>query len=72
MEKHVQLQIDFDDFHIVDGEIVETSAMLTATKPKPQITKCKHCIKIKSFKKDYLSYCSKCGKILSVKHKKGE
>ena len=75
MEKHSQLQFDFecgygDNFHIIDGELVETSSMLTET--KPQTHKCKHSIKIKSFKRDYLSYCSKCGKIFSVKHKKGE
>ena len=60
MENYTQLELD------LGIEEVEQE------KPKPQILKCKHCIKIKSFKKDYLSYCSKCGKILSVKHKKGE
>lgn len=60
MGEYVQLEMDLG----IEEEEQE--------KPKLQTCKCKHCIKIKSFKQDYLSYCSKCGKIFSVKRKKGE
>lgn len=76
MEEHIQLQLDFNDYgdeiHIIDSEAVETSNTSSESKTKLYTNKCKHSVRIKSFKKDYLSYCSKCGKILSVKHKKGE
>lgn len=63
-----QLAIDFDNDEIIKEDIDEEESKPT----KPVVTKCKHCVKIKSFKSDYISYCSKCGKILSLRHKKGE
>ena len=69
MEEFTQLEMDFDG----DEVTVKEPETKESTKPEPyKIPKCKHSIRIKSFKKDYLSYCSKCGKILSLKHKKGE
>lgn len=32
--------------------------------------KCKHEVVLKSFKKDFVTYCRVCGKILSISHKK--
>lgn len=46
------------------------TAPIEVIEPAKTKTVCKHCVKIKSFKTDYVSYCSKCGKILSVRHKK--
>lgn len=57
-----QLTIDFDSNDIIEESIDE--------EVKVTYKKCNHSIKIKSFKSDYISYCSRCGKILSVKHKK--
>lgn len=54
-----QLTMDFETGNLVYAEPEE----------KPRKT-CKHTAKVKSFKKDYISYCSKCGKILSVRRKK--
>lgn len=70
MEEFTQLEMDFDgdEVTIKEPEAKETSK----SEPYNKTSKCKHNIKIKSFKRDYLSYCSKCGKIFSVKHKKGE
>lgn len=71
----VQLEMDFSQDEI---KIVECSKEEHIDIHKPYVkaesitNKCKHNIRIKSFKKDYLSYCSKCGKIFSVKRKKGE
>lgn len=59
MEKARQLSMDFETGSIVDPEQEE----------KPKKT-CKHTAKVKSFAQDYISYCSKCGKILSVRRKK--
>lgn len=65
----VQLEMDFSQDEIA---IVEATSKTQVEVEPHKPLKCKHSIRIKSFKKDYLSYCSKCGKILSVKHKKGE
>lgn len=64
-----QLAIDFDNDEIVEEDIKKDEENKTI---KAAPVKCKHCVKIKSFKSDYISFCSKCGKILSLRHKKGE
>lgn len=64
MKEKKQLMYDFelDDFVEVDNE---------EKKSEKVVKECKHNVVIKSFKSDYVSYCTKCGKILSTKHKKG-
>ncbi len=66
----VQLEMNFDQNEVTIIEPKPKESISSDTEHNAK--KCKHNVRIKSFKKDYLSYCSKCGKILSVKHKKGE
>lgn len=66
----VQLEMDFNQDEVTIVESKEKESVSSDT--EHNVKKCKHSVRIKSFKKDYLSYCSKCGKIFSVKHKKGE
>lgn len=60
MNEGKQLHFDLDT-----GKIVEET-----THEPAHPTKCKHNVKIKCFKQDYVSYCTKCGKFLSTKRRK--
>ena len=68
MEVQLEMNFDQNEVSIIEPNPKESVSSDT----EHNIKKCKHSVRIKSFKKDYLSYCSKCGKIFSVKHKKGE
>ena len=70
MSKQLAYSFELDDFvEVVDEE--KTEEKTEEKKPEKVVKECKHNIIIKSFKRDYVSYCTKCGKILSVRHKKG-
>lgn len=67
MEGYRQLMIDPETGDICEGmEHIPDDD----TREKPVVNKCKHNVKIKAFKQDYISYCSKCGKFLSVRKRK--
>lgn len=62
MESYTQLMIDPET-----GDICEGMEHI----PENHTTnKCKHNVKIKAFKTEFISYCSKCGKFLSVRKRK--
>lgn len=66
MEKYTQLMIDPET-----GDVCEGATYITEDTPvKTENKKCKHNVKIKAFSKEFVSYCSKCGKFLSVRQRK--
>ena len=62
MEEVKQLHFDLDTGKIIEPE--------TNEHPDLHDKKCRHNVKIKCFKQDYVSYCTKCGKFLSTKRRK--
>ena len=59
MENSKQLQMNFEDGTIDDYEY-----------EKPTRKCCEHRVRIKLYKREIVSYCSKCGKILAVRRRK--
>lgn len=84
MGKMKQMMIDIDDDYVAnilnDGEDVEEpvedpeanfeSLCEEVKKTYSRKIDCEHNVKITSFKKEFATFCTKCGKILSVRHKK--
>lgn len=60
MENCKQLTMNFDDCTIEEYDY-------SGNKP---VKKCDHVVKIKTTKNEFISYCSKCGKFLSVRRRK--
>ena len=64
MEKYTPLMIDSET-----GDICEYTPEHDNSEKK-SISKCKHSVKLRAFKQDYITFCSKCGKILAVRKRK--
>ena len=64
MEQYTQLTMDFEN-----GGIGEESQPVDPCSVDNSANKCKHSIVFKALKEDYVTYCKRCGKILSVHHK---
>lgn len=65
MEGYKQLMIDPET-----GDIREDIEHVPNNDIPEKVYKCKHNVKIKAFRTEFISYCSKCGKFLSVRKRK--
>ena len=77
MGGYKQMQIELDDDYANEPVYDFTEKELdfnSLLQNLPVITEVKHnhTVKLVSFKRDYLTYCTECGKILSVRSKKGK
>ena len=63
----MQLMFDLDSGEIVDPVSSEKEIYEKLNQYK---SKCKHDVKMKSFKNEYVTYCTKCGKVLSTRRKR--
>lgn len=57
----MQLMFDLDSGEIVDPGLRAKEIYKEG---------CKHTVKLKSFKGEYVTYCTKCGKVLSTRRKR--